>query len=121
MIILSTPYSVWYSKNKSHRHNRRGFKYIVHEARGILDDLALELRNAKGTEVFDIRKVWVKIMVIKPSRRGDAINFVDNICDVVKKVIGVDDSWFSVIVDWEINKEKPKIIIEVWQDEKVNS
>jgi hypothetical protein len=42
-------------------------------------------------------------------------NFVDGISDAVKKAIGIDDAYFSFILDYEIDEEA-KIVIKVIQE-----
>ena len=114
-ITLYTPFSSWYSKNKMWAHN--SFRtYIPKEAQQIRDDLTIELKNELGDKVFKKEKVWISLFIEKPDNRCDAVNFIDTICDVVKKVIGIDDRYFSIReVDWKIVKDKPKIFIKIEQ------
>ena len=114
-ITLYTPFSSWYSKNKMWKHNQ--FRaYIPKEAQQVRDDLMIELKNELGDKKFKKEKVWVSLFIEKPDNRCDAVNFIDTICDVIKKVIGIDDRWFSIgEVDWKIEKDKPKIFIKIEQ------
>lgn len=63
-------------------------------------------------------RVWLDILVQKPNQRGDAVNFVDLICDAAKSAIGIDDRWFSIRrLDWQIVKDDPKIYIGIGQED----
>lgn len=63
------------------------------------------------------RKTWVSFFVQKPNHKCDAINVVDTVCDALKKVMGLDDRWFSIgQVDWEIVREQGRIYIRVAQE-----
>lgn len=120
-IELRTPFSFDYSKNKTWGHNRRGFKYIRNEARRIRDNLLVELKNQVGKKKFEKRKVYITLLIVKPTMRGDCINFIDSICDVIKKAIEIDDNMFALSVDWEINKDKPYINIVIEQTDPIDN
>lgn len=60
-------------------------------------------------------KTLVSIRVMKPNHRMDAVNFVDVVCDCVQKASGLNDRFYSLAVDWEIDKANPRIEIEVGQ------
>lgn len=63
------------------------------------------------------KKVWIGIHVEKPDNRGDAVNVVDTVCDALKVALGVDDRWFCLsFVDWSVNKNEPRILIQVAQE-----
>lgn len=58
-------------------------------------------------------------MVYKSRNTVDAINFLDAVADVLKKVIGVDDKWYSVkSIDWDLDKLNPRIIVKIYQPER---
>jgi hypothetical protein len=78
----------------------------------------MKLKNAmRGGESFYRGKVWLDILVQKPNNRGDAVNLLDSICDVVKEAIGIDDRYFSIRrLDWEIVKKDPLIYIGIGQE-----
>lgn len=85
------------------------------EARAAREALTQSLLNKDHG--FVQGKIWIDICVQKPEHRGDAVNFVDAICDAVKKGIGIDDRWFSLgLVDWQIVKKDPFIIISIGQE-----
>ena len=60
-------------------------------------------------------KTLVSIRVMKPDHRMDAVNFVDVVCDCIQKASGLNDRFYSLAVDWEIDKSNPRIEIEVGQ------
>lgn len=62
-------------------------------------------------------KMRVAVMVHKPDHRMDAVNFLDVISDCVQKACGLNDKWYSATVDWAIDRENPRIEIEVGQGE----
>lgn len=61
------------------------------------------------------QKIWLTIRVFKPNHRLDAINFLDGIADGVKDAIGVDDRYYSATVDWDIDKDNPRIEVFIRQ------
>ena len=63
-------------------------------------------------------KVWVKLVVYLPNHRWDCHNFIKAILDIIEKAIGINDAWFAIDkCDFEIDKENPRIELEVWQDD----
>lgn len=103
------------SKNAAYGISRRGFMYIKPDARQAMDDVKKALRPFANK--FKKAKTWIDIFVEKPHNRGDAINFIDSICDAVKIAIGVDDKFFSIRkVDWKVNKQNPRIFIGISQE-----
>ena len=59
-------------------------------------------------------KILVSLEVFKPNNRGDVINLTEGICDALKKSIDVDDNMYSLFVDWEIDKNKPRINVTLY-------
>jgi len=61
-------------------------------------------------------KVWVFIMVYKPTKTGDCSNFVDGVLDGIKMSDNMpDDNYYSGVYDWAIDKENPRIEITIQQ------
>jgi len=92
--------------------------YVGKEQRQLYDSMILVLTSAarKQGRWFQA-KIWIDIRVEMPEHKGDAINFLDGICDAVKKAIEVDDRWFAVrYIDWAIVKRDPRILIGVGQE-----
>lgn len=59
---------------------------------------------------------------MKPRTNIDAINFLDAIADVLKKVTGVDDKWYSVkSIDWEVDTKNPYIVVKLYQPTRRDS
>jgi hypothetical protein len=46
---------------------------------------------------------------------GDPVNFEACILDGIKVGIGIDDNVYECSTTWELDKENPKIIVEVEQ------
>lgn len=64
-------------------------------------------------------KVYLDIFVCKPRTNIDAINFLDAIADVLKRVIGVDDKWFSIkSLDWIVDTKNPYIVVKLYQPDR---
>jgi Holliday junction resolvase RusA-like endonuclease len=114
-ITVVVPWSASASKNASHRFGSKRV-WMPQGVKNWHAFVQLEIRKAlKGTWWLP-RKTWFSLMVCKPNNRSDAINLVDLAADAIKRAIGVDDRWFSIgQVDWEIDAENPRIVIEVWQ------
>lgn len=112
---LKIPFTYALSKNFQWGYHQAGYVHLRSEARAARDGLTAAIVAAKPS--FVQGKIWVDICVQKPEQRGDAVNFVDAICDAVKKGIGIDDRWFSLRrVDWQVVKEDPWIIVSIGQE-----
>lgn len=70
----------------------------------------------KTGEEFERHKIYVDIMVYRPDMRTDPVNFVDMICDAVKRGIGIDDNIYAGSWDWELVEGKGEIVIVVRQE-----
>lgn len=104
------------SKNSTYRVGV-GKLYIDRGASSARFVMAHQLKQVVNGVRFDTKKkVYLHIVVHKPDMRSDAVNVIDTICDVVKKVIGVDDRYFAIaLCDWCIDKEHPRIEIGIAQ------
>jgi hypothetical protein len=60
-------------------------------------------------------KTWVFITVYKKYNRGDVSNLVDGVSDAIKKAIGIDDCYFSFVLDYVVDKNE-KIVITILQE-----
>lgn len=115
---VSVPFTWAASKNHIFSSARGNDGHIAkRKARVAFQQQLIErLISALDGEKISQNKVWIDIFVQKPNHKGDAINFVDAICDAVKQAIGVDDRWFSLrSVDWQIVKDNPLIYVGVGQ------
>lgn len=70
----------------------------------------------KTGEEFKPHKIYVDIMVYRPDMRTDPVNFVDMICDAVKRGIGIDDNIYAGKWDWELVDPPGEIVITVRQE-----
>lgn len=79
----------------------------------------MELTKAlKGVKMYN-NKVYLDIFVCKPRTNIDAINFLDAVADVLKRVINVDDKWYSIkSLDWKVDTKNPYIIVKLYQPER---
>lgn len=115
VIRLKFPFTWALSKNFQWGARPGGYVYLRREAKAMREVITRTLLQMDHG--FVQGKIWLDICVQKPDHKGDAVNFVDAICDAVKKGIGVDDRWFSLgLVDWQIVKKEPWIIIAIGQE-----
>lgn len=115
VVKMRIPFTWALSKNSQFRYNVKGYVHLREEAKAARDQITQSL--LMKDHGFVPGKVWIDICVAKPEHRGDAVNFVDAICDAVKKGINIDDRWFSLgLVDWQIVKSEPFIIISIGQE-----
>ena len=112
---ITIPYNMALSKNA--RHGYSGSNVYVNPAtRAEMDAISYLIRPEFYGYIWTDAKIYVRIMVYRPDVRGDPINFQDAICDAIKVGIGRDDNVFAVSVDWELDTEEPRIVIEVEQE-----
>lgn len=112
-IQIDVPYSSFLSKNRFGIAGKHHF--VLKETRELQDLIQWQIKAKRAR--FFTGKVWLDIIVQKPQARGDAVNYVDRVCDAVQKAIGINDYWFSLRrVDWQIVKKNPKIIIGIGQN-----
>jgi len=118
---IKYPFSYSLSKNAVWRTNGKGHVFLRKESNAARAEIALMLSVAirkSGIRVAR-NKLWVELLVEKPSARGDAINVVDLVCDAIKDVVfdTIDDNWFSIKkLDWAIVKHDPYIHIKIGQE-----
>lgn len=119
LVRVSVPFDQGLSKN-SMWSMARGANYVFmgNKHKSIRAAIENSVRMAMSSDQpFVQGKVWIDILIQKPSHRGDAINMVDGICDAVKKAIAVDDNWFCIRkLDWQIVKTNPRIFIGIGQE-----
>jgi len=114
-----------YAASKNHIYALGGHHVVKREeTRRIEAEIEAETRDALATLQHHSvvqNKLWVGLFVEKPNHRGDAVNVVDIACDAIKKAAGIDDRWFCIdFVDWAINKNNPRIIIQLSQESEEN-
>ncbi|MFQ5732750.1 MAG: hypothetical protein ACE5KM_12455 [Planctomycetaceae bacterium] len=117
IVRIAVPFSYATSKNHLYTTRRTGHVALRREARAKRTEITVALRQALARRRVAHNKLWIDLLVQKPSHKGDAINVVDLVCDAVKDAVPVDDNWFSIRrLDWEIVKEQPRLYIGVGQD-----
>ena len=81
-------------------------------------DIVMLMRPAVGYGwKWNVERINVTITVYRPGETADAQNFVDTISDALQEALRVDDRYFDVTPVAEIDRDKPRIEIEVWQNE----
>lgn len=115
---ISYPFTYGLSKNGIFAMRAAGHVALRREAKRAKAQIAMMLRSALRDQVVKHNKVWLDILVQKTDHKGDAVNFVDLICDAVKLAIPVDDRWYCIRrLDWEVVKSNPKLFIGIGQEE----
>ncbi len=113
---VAIPFSWSGSKNHIYARGRKAV-YLREGARAFRTQLATMIKASIRNNPIVQNKVWIDILVQKPNQKGDAINFLDLICDAVKDAIGVDDRWYCIRrLDWQIVKNDPKIFVGIGQE-----
>jgi hypothetical protein len=97
------------------RTNRQGKIYLNPTAAREMNSIATQLIANYAGPQWQKGKIYVAIIVHRPDLRSDPCNFIDTICDAVKRATGVDDRYYAVRLDWIHDKQEPRIEIAVWQ------
>ncbi len=112
------PFTSALSKNAMWQPVGRGHMIVREESaaarKSVADAIRAALAGARATK----RKLHVALMVFKPTHRMDAINFGDVICDAVQDATGLNDRWYTLEVDWAIDRETPRIEITISQGDE---
>jgi len=122
-IWVSVPFNWNGSKNASHNMRAGGGFYTKPAMKAFRDGIIAEVRSSLSASAVRIaqNKIWIDIFVQKNSNKGDAVNFVDGVCDALKKALDLDDRWFSIRrVDWQIVKNDGAIFIGFGQESTVD-
>lgn len=118
---VGVPFSWAGSKNHIFSKRADGHVFMREESAYMRFELTKEVRNAMLDVEIAQNKLWIDIFVQKPTMRGDAVNFVDMVCDAVKDGVLLDDRWFSIrSVDWQIAKRDPMIFVGLGQESAIN-
>lgn len=120
----SVPFSWRGSKNAVWSTNSRGHVYARREANDVRKAIAFAVARAVQGRRIAHNKLWVDLLIQKTSHKGDAINFVDLVCDGIKDALPLDDRWYAIRrLDWQIVKVEPRIFIGIGQesDEDMNA
>lgn len=118
---VQIPFSWAGSKNRIFANTSRGHVFMRDESRYMRTLLTETVANAVDISKLVQNKLWIDIFVQKPRQNGDAVNFVDMVCDAVKDAIPLDDRWYSLrSVDWQIAKHEPMLFVGLGQESDVN-
>jgi len=102
------PYLEYLNKNK--KYVARGNKCLSSRYRNALSYVEFALKECLKNQPRPKKgKCLVDIIIYRPHMRGDPINFIDGICDGMIKCLDFDDRWFTVRLDWELDKKRPHI------------
>lgn len=118
------PFSWSGSKNAIWSTNSRGHIYARRKANNVRRAVTLAIVSAVKDQRVAHNKLWVDLLIQKTSHKGDAINFVDLVCDGIKDALPLDDRWYAIRrLDWQIVKVDPRIFIGIGQesDEDMNA
>lgn len=122
-VVLEYPFDYCLSKNSIFRMNSGGHVFLRQERKRSMEKVGFLISNLISENKIQVaqNKVWLDFFIEKPDFRGDAVNFVDSLCDAIKMGVGIDDRWFCVgTIDWRIVKVDPKIYIRIGQDSSEN-
>lgn len=118
LVRVTVPFSWVGSKNAIYTLRRKGHVALRREHSEYRTALILALKSALRGRAILQNKLWIDIFVEKSNHKGDAVNFVDTVCDAVKVATGLDDRWFSLRhVDWSICKHEPQLMVGVGQED----
>ena len=118
-IELKIPYTPEIGKNKM-KGFAHGHYYTKPSYKNAVKSISELVWGASGKLKWRKEKIWVTIFLQKPMLRCDVANLVDGIFDAVKVGIGIDDCYFSLVADWDFDKEKePFINISIFQEDEI--
>jgi len=118
---VAVPFSWAGSKNHIFASTSQGHVYMREESRYMRSLLTSEIMAATLDAPLVQNKLWLDIFVQKPRNNGDAVNFVDMVCDAIKDAIPLDDRWYSIrSTDWQIIKHEPMLFVGIGQETDQN-
>jgi hypothetical protein len=118
---VGVPFSWAGSKNHIFSNTSRGHIFMRDESRYMRSLITSEVMSATIDVPLVQNKLWIDIFAQKPRANGDAVNFVDLVCDAIKDGLDLDDRWYSIrSVDWQIAKHEPMLFIGLGQESSVN-
>lgn len=117
-VLVSFPFNSDLSKNKAHATTKQGKWYTRAEHKKLKEQLLEILKYECSKFTWKKEKYYLALHVQKTSNRGDCINYLDAIADVVKHAVGIDDNYMEVErITYEVVKDEPdnKIFISIAQ------
>jgi len=109
------PYEPYLNKNSMHPLGDAKLGYVS-RAKKAMDGISFLIRPPFYGYRWNNNRIKVTITVYRPQENIDPHNFETSICDAIKVGIGVDDCEFDVSCIGKVDKENPRIVIEVEQD-----
>lgn len=103
--------------SKNDKYFGRG-KIIKPEFRSAVEAIFYKVKitkNKNNVKFIDKKKVTIDFLHYRKKHNSDAHNFIEGICDAIKDAIEVDDRYYKVISDYEIDKENPRFEITITQ------
>lgn len=125
-LMFTVPFNPFLSKNRKLKTGR-GRVYVDPKHRAAC--MAVETACARAMCEYDKSKLprtktFIRIHTFKPDNRSDCVNLIDGICDAISTPLGVNDRWFSAMIDWEIDRTHPRVEVRVYSlvdhDQKVD-
>jgi len=110
-IKITIPYIPALSKNRRFIGKFNKVKSPDHAKAQDLIEMLFR-RELINKPVIEKQKVWVSIMWYRKDMRGDLQNWVNPICDSIKRCLSFDDNYFAFDnLDWIVCKENPRMEI----------
>lgn len=117
-VSITVPFAWTGSKNAIWAMRSKGHVALRRESAAYRDAIIAALRPALRGITIRQNKLWLDIFVEKNNHKGDAVNFVDLVCDAVKVATDLDDRWFCIRnLDWSIVKHEPNLMISISQED----
>lgn len=110
-IILKLPYMPEIGKNKM-KGFVRGRYYTKPDYKKAVEEVAntVKLKSVAERIKWEKKKIWVEIFLQKPMMRCDVANLIDGLLDAIEQGIGINDCYYSVIGNWDFDKNKEPFI-----------
>jgi hypothetical protein len=112
-VSFTIPYMPELSKNRRYAFRGSKRKSPAHFKAQRLITLILNRKLALAHFKPSNAKLWVDIVLFKPTIQADASNFINPINDAIVNATGIDDKYYAGSYDWEIDKKNPRIEIKV--------
>lgn len=114
------PYLTALSKNRKFLGAKYGRLIQSPQYKNAKKEILAYIQDAyeQSNEIFvDKKKLYISAFFYRPDLRSDIQNFQEAICDVISDVVKVNDRYFAFKEwDWRVDKENPRIFLEINQD-----
>ena len=115
MLSISMPWNSALLKNQAYRGNNPRHGHTP-QCKAAMDDI-FWLVKEQGGFVWAGGRIQVTITAHRGNSLIDAQNLVDSVSDALELALGVNDRYFDVSAVGKMDKENPRIVIEVEQGE----